>query len=292
MNINRKKKYFHCYATANDDRFYYKDIQNLMRIRNTPSGFDNVCLYIAISEVNKTNKIDRIFVWAVKNLFNRHPKITLKKVFFKTNVGRDFSSYSCLYDCIKEEAALEEYIFFQNRSGYGPFRKGWLQEMILQFEKFRSIALCGSTINFKDHPKRSQRNNLPHVQTYAFLTKISFLKKFQNSFPGKEEKSRLNIIINGEIGLSQFFIKRGYGITCMEWPNQCITNETKPIADSDIKNSVTQQHQFYHKFYDDKFLDVRLSQKMYLFLRFLIKSLLVKYLDKNGSVLFPKKVLK
>lgn len=276
--FHSNKKYFHCYATANDDRFYYKDIQNLIRIKNTTSGLENVFLYIAISEVKKINNIDKVFVWAIKNLFSRHSKITLKKVFFKTNKGRDFSSYSLMNDLILKEATPDDYVFFQNRSGNGPFRKGWLQEMILQYEKFDLTALCGSTINFKDHPKRSQRNDLPHVQTYAFLIRMSFLKELHNSFPGKEENSRIDIIIKGEIGLSQFFINRGYGITCLEWPNQFITNKTRPIADNDIKSIITQQHQFYHKLFKDKNLEGRLSQKMYLFIRFLINSLLVKYL--------------
>ena len=64
--IMNKNKHFHCYATANDDRLYYRDIQNLFRIKNTYAGVDKIELYIASSEVYKIRSFDRIFVWAVK----------------------------------------------------------------------------------------------------------------------------------------------------------------------------------------------------------------------------------
>lgn len=252
MYITHKNKYFHCYATANDTRYYYRDIQNLLRIKNTYSGVNKAIMYIAVSEVNKINWFDRIFVWAIKKLFSQHSSIELKKIFFKNNIGRDFSSYSKMNDLIQKDATSTDYVFFQNRSGYGPFRKGWLKEMITQFEKHDLTSLCGSTINFKDHPNRSQRNDLPHIQTYAFLTKISFLEMLGNSFPGKEEISRIDIILKGEIGLSQFFLNKGFGITCMEWPDKFITNNSKPINNIDIKENVTQQHQFYHRLYNKK----------------------------------------
>lgn len=122
----------------------------------------------------------------------------------------------------------------------------------MQFEKYDLTALCGSTINFKDHPNRSQRNDVPHIQTYAFLTKISFLEMLGNSFPGKDEISRIEIILKGEIGLSQFFLNKGYGITCMEWPDKFIVNNSRPINNIDVKSNVTKQHQFYHRLYYNK----------------------------------------
>ncbi len=236
---------------------------------------DKLVLCIAISEVNKINLLDRIFVWAVKKLFFKHPFIILKKIFFKSNIGRDFSSYSMMNDLIQEKAAPVDYVFFQNRSGYGPFKKGWLKEMIIQYEKHDRTAICGSTINFMDHPNRSQRNDLPHVQTYAFLTKILFLEKLGSSFPGKKESSRLEIILQGEIGLSQFFLNRGFGITCMEWPDEYITNDSKPINNKDIKDSVAQSHQFYHKVYLNKPENVLSTnlKRLNLFFLFLINAI-------------------
>lgn len=264
MTTIPKYNYFHCYATANDTRYYNIDIQNLLRIKNTYSGVNKVILYIAISEVNKTNRLDKIFVWAVKKLFVKHPSIELKKIFFKDNTGRDFSSYSSMYNLIQQEASSNGYVFFQNRSGFGPFRKEWLKEMIHQFEKNKLTAICGSTISFRDHPIRSQRIDLPHIQTYAFLTKVFFLEKLGTTFPGENETSRLDIIYNGEIALSQFFLNKGYGITCMEWPDEYITNKSNPINNDDIRGNVTQQHQFYHKAYFDKDENVVIKTVKYL----------------------------
>ncbi len=203
-------QYFHCYASANDNRFYFKDIKNLINIRKNNSGVNKVKLYIAISKVKKLNFLDKLFVNTIKKMFLRHSTIVLEDIFFKKNIGRDFSSYSYLNKKIQEVASLNDYVFFQNRSAYGPFRKNWFQEFIIQYEKFNSVALCGSTINFKDHPSRSERIDLPHIQSYAFLTKVKFLKMFGNSFPGENETQRHKIIYEGEIGLSQFFLERGY----------------------------------------------------------------------------------
>lgn len=272
-----KNKHFHGYATANDDTLYFRDIQNLYRIKNTYSGVEKIELYIAISQVKKIGLLDRIFVWATKQLFYRHHSIVLKKIFFKTNVGRDFSSYSLMKDLITKEAGPDDYIFFQNRSGYGPFRNGWLREMIMQYEKFDKTAICGSTINFKDHPHRSSKNDLPHVQTYAFLIKNSYLKMVNGYFPGHEEITRINIILKGEIGLSQFFIQKGYGITCMEWPEDYISNKSKQLNNEDIKSNVLQNHQFYHRNFcnrSEKFWGKPIK-KIYMFCNLLIKSSLI-----------------
>ncbi len=123
------------------------------------------------------------------------------------------------------------------------------EEFITQFEKFDSTALCGSTINYKDHPSRSERRDMPHVQTYALLTKAGFLKMIESAFPGADETERSKIILEGEIGLSQFYLNKDYGITCMEWTDRLITNNSKPISDTDIKEFVSADHQFYHRKY-------------------------------------------
>lgn len=250
-------KYFHCYATANDDKFYYRDFQNLLRIKNTSSGLHTTILYICISKVYKMSPADRIFTFIITRLFSKHPRIILREIIFKSNEGRDFSSFSKMKDLVIQEASLDDYVFFQNRSGYGPFRQNWLKEIIIQFEKFEKTAICGSTINFRDHPSRSNKNNLPHIQTYAFLTSVSYLQKLGIGFPGAEHISRFKIITEGEIGLSQFFLNKGYGITCMEWPEEFICNKSKPLNSIDIKDNVQQKHQFYHRSYFEKYENIK-----------------------------------
>jgi hypothetical protein len=68
-------------------------------------------------------------------------------------------------------------------------------------------------------------------------------------FPGKEVTSILNIISKGEIELSQFFLKAGYGISCIEWPNEFVDLNSEPKIVRDVRGEVTKGHQFYHKVY-------------------------------------------
>ncbi len=255
-------QYFHCYATANDSKFYFEDFNNLLNIKSNFSGVDKLILYIAISKVKPVNFIDRIFVNLVKKMFQGHPTVRLESVFFKENIGRDFSSYSLLYKKIEEKASVNDFVFFQNRSASGPYKKRWIEDFVHQYQKFDNIALCGSTINFNDHPKRSKRTNLPHVQTYAFLTKVKFLKMLKNEFPAENETDRLKIITNGEIALSQFFINKGFDITSMEWPSNAINNDTSPISNSDCKNNVVYNHQFYHRRYFKKHKLLKIKKVM------------------------------
>ena len=251
-NEKIEQKYFHCYATANDSRLYLKDIQNLMRIKNHYAGFSNVVLFVAISKVKKISLFDKFFKKTVENLFHEHPSIELKEIYFKSNIGRDFSSFQTLFNKVKKMADIENYILFQNRSGLGPMRDNWYQGFVDQFEKFGQVALCGSTINFNDHPKRSFSNNLPHVQTFSFLTKVYYLNMFGDTFPGSTKTEKLDVILYGEIEFSQFFLRKNHKITCMEWPDEPITNQTKPIHPADVKNQVAGEHFFYHKDYYKK----------------------------------------
>tara|TARA_B100000809_G_scaffold63282_2_gene59988 strand:- start:9447 stop:10292 length:846 start_codon:yes stop_codon:yes gene_type:complete len=249
-NITKTDKtYFHCYATANESHLYLKDIQNLSYIKNNYSGYEKVHLYIAVSEVKEQNNYDKCFFKMAKSMFYNHASIILKEIYFKSNIGRDFSSFESLFHKVNKNACEDDYILFQNRSGFGPCRDNWYQEFVTQFEKFDSIAICGSTISFKDHAKRSSSYNVPHIQTYSFLTKVSYMKMLEGKFPGAKETNRYDIICNGEIGLSQFFLNIDYKITCIEWPNEVISKNSEPISKKDVKRIVTQKHFFYHREY-------------------------------------------
>ncbi len=270
-----KRNYYHCYATANDDKYYLRDIQNILRFRRISPGIEKINLFIAISKATTVKKSDYIFVWAVKRILSTSPNIVLRQIFFKSNLGRDFSSYAEMSAIVKKEANPDDFVFFQNRSGFGPFRNNWYKEIISQFTKFESTALCGSTINFRDHPNRSDRNDCAHVQTYAFLTQVAFLRMLGDNFPGAEENLRINIILKGEIGLSQFFIDRGYGVTCMEWPEALVSKKTEPIVDTDVKEEITKEHQFHHRTYvlKKEKHEITSFQKSHQYLKFLIRSL-------------------
>ncbi len=244
-----KLKYFHCYATGNDSRFFRKDFKNLKKIKNIASGVEEVFLFIAVSKVRRFNFFDIVFKKIVQKMFKNHSTIKLVEVIFKSNIGRDFSSYQKMFEKVKFVATDEDYVFFQNRSGYGPFLTNWYKNYVEQFEKFTSIAICGATINFCDHPFISAKNNMAHVQTYAFLTKVVYLKMLGENFPGAMETDKLKIIANGEIALSQFFLKNNYGITSIEWTDEVVTKDTIAFNDFDVKESPIQKHYFYHRNY-------------------------------------------
>jgi hypothetical protein len=250
--IITNQKYFHCYATANDSRLYLQDLKNLCRIRNVDSGVGSIFLFIAISKVHNINLFDKFFMRMVRAMFKNHHSVKLMQIFYKSNLGRDLSSYQLMWEEVKLISSDEDYILFQNRSGCGPFRRNWYKQYMEQFEKFESVALCGSTINFKDHPSRSLRNDLPHVQTYSFISKVYFMKMFGHDFPGANERERNKIIVNGEIELSQFFLRRKLKITCMEWSDMVITNQSDAPNNTDIKENVTFDHYFYHRKYLNK----------------------------------------
>lgn len=246
MNLKEIKNY-HFYATANDDSNFFYDIKNFLRLRKRKTGVGKLVLLVAISEAKKITIKQRLFVFMLKLFFSKKRKFEIKSVFFKSNVGRDFSSYFKMFNVIKDELNDEDYIFFQNRSAYGPFQDDWYLKFIKQIHKKEDLALCGSTISFRDHPNRSERIDLPHVQTYSFFTTGKYLKMISDNFPGVKATSRIEAIYNGEIEFSQFYLRKGYGIICMEWPNNFIYERTKPIKENDIRGNVKENHQFYHR---------------------------------------------
>ncbi|GGZ20115.1 hypothetical protein GCM10007049_10830 [Echinicola pacifica] len=235
-----------CYATANENRLYTRDVQNLIRMSERHPGVDKAYLYIAVSTVKKEGAADRLFRKAITHLFDGHPHIELVEILFKENTGRDFSSYAQLFRKVNQTADAEDYTFFLNRSARGPYLDHWYADFLEQYRKFPKVAICGSTINCQDHHHRS-RDLRPHVQTYAFLSQVKHLRLFEEEFPGETETVRLQIILNGEISLSEFFTSRGYVITSMEWPNLTIDACTPPPAEGDIKKAVEQKHHFYHR---------------------------------------------
>jgi len=264
----KPKRYHHCYATANDRRLYLKDIKNLLRLAERTTGVGKVHLYIAVSTVNKPGAMDKFFEKTVQRLFENHPEIDLKSITYKANVGRDFSSYSVLRNLVLLDASDEDFTFFQNRSAVGPFKDNWYASFIDQFSKYNDVALCGSTINVRDHPGRS-KDIIPHIQTYAFLTTAHHLRLLPSVFPGEDETKRLQIILNGEIGLSQFFIHQDYGITCME-RNDLLVNKNSVLDNvKDKKDKVEGDHDFYHRFYlrRNKHMKMKSSRAWRLYLR-------------------------
>lgn len=250
MNLQDNQKYYHCYVTANEKRLYLGDIGNLLQISKMDSGCNNkVQLIIAISEVKPKGIWDSIFIKIAKNIFKNHPQIELRDVFFKSNLGRDFSSFGRMKEwVINDSDSDNNYIFFQNRSGQGPFLNNWYGDYIRQFNKFQNVAICGASINFNDYYKLSDRTDLPHVQTFAFMSQVRYMKMIPSSFPGEKETDRTQVISKGEIGLSQFFLKKGFGITCMKWKENLVLDDTRIDSILDV-NGQPDKQAFHHRYF-------------------------------------------
>ncbi|MGL1935624.1 MAG: hypothetical protein OCD01_11405 [Fibrobacterales bacterium] len=274
--MEQSQKYFHCYATANDSKYYFEDIKNLIRISEINHGVSHVELYIAISRVRDESFFDTFFMSTVRKIFEGHANYTLREIFFKDNVGRDFSSYAELLKRVLIQGDASDYVFIQNRSACGPYVEGWYAQFIHQYSKSDLVALCGSTINFLDHPHRSNREDLPHVQTYALLSQASHLEKIKDNFPGATETERLQIILNGEIGLSAFFLERGFSITCLEWPEKIVAQGDSAEIAADCKENVSENHPFYHRHYIRKNKTRKIKNSLFPSLLVYIKKAFLK----------------
>lgn len=269
-DFQKDRSFYHCYATANEKRFFLEDFENLLRIKSMNSGVSRIYLFIAISSVKKIGFFDRLFTKVVQYLFLNDAQISLENIIYKDNVGRDFSSFDVLNKVVQQVCQDNDFIMFQNRSARGPYLQDWYLRFVQQFEKFDNAALCGSTINFKDHPRRSMRNDLPHIQTYAFLSIARLTRMIDGNFPGAKETERLRIITEGEMGLSQFFLDKGYGITCLEWPNDLIVRDSKALRDEDVKELVLGEQPFYHRhFFKDRSNRKLRKLKIVLFFQYL-----------------------
>lgn len=247
--MQMKPDYYHAYVTANEKRLYWRDIKNMVRLARRPPGVDTVKLYLAISLVRELSGFDRFFLSGVRGLFHNHPHIQLREIVFKDNRGRDFSSFGILTRAICSEAQPHDYLFYQNRSGYGPFADNWLLPFKTMLDRYPRMALCGSTINFQDHPYRSRRVDRPHVQTYSFMATVETASTLCAYFPGENETERGAVVVEGEIGLSQFFLDQGRSIGCLMLPDQEIEAHTAPLFFEDQKERVPRSSAFLHRNY-------------------------------------------
>jgi hypothetical protein len=257
--------HFLLYATANDKKNYLEDIINFYNLARYDTGVGKVKMYVAISEVNTPNHRDFRLIENIKKCFVNHPWIDLKSIFFKSNLGRDFSSYQQLVGKASGISnSIDDYVFFRNRSARGPFEDGWFLRFINQFEVFDNNAICGNTINM--YSKNTHISDIvPHVQSYAFMSTMRYLNMLKGEFPGINETTRLNVIANGEIALSQFFLIKGLKITSLNEKQVSIgnelNNEIRSKTNINPKCQLSAGLPFYH------YQDIRMRDKVLSFFK-------------------------
>ncbi|GEM_PF-1748547 len=123
-----------------------------------------------------------------------------RKIIIKANRGRDFSAFKCGLTYAQNLSHYEK-VILANDSVYGPF---FPLTDIIQYGDKNNLDMWGATDSFEYRY---------HIQSYfvVFNKKMiqshSFNQFWQGVYP---LRSRTNIIMRYEIGMSSFFLRHGF----------------------------------------------------------------------------------
>lgn len=223
-----ERRYYLAYLTANDSGLYVADFLNFRHMTRFGPGVPRVLVYVAVSAVRPFSPVDHTALEGLVRLAEDRDWLEVRRVLFKGNVGRDFSSAEACLSAIGEEARPDDYVMVRNRSAHGPLRDGWYREYVEQLERFANTGLVGSTIQFNSHLQ--VEGFTTHVQTYAYLSQWKHLQPLAAAYPAAGCIERADVFRQGEIGLSQNVLARGLGLSCLQWPWEQFTRE-RPSAD-------------------------------------------------------------
>ena len=206
-----KRAGFLAYATANDRLGYVLDAKNVRRLVSLNPAAEPIDICLAVSEVTPRSKLDVRWYRTLADEFERGGRFRVIDVIFKTNIGRDFSSWKVCLEKIARVAQPDEFVLMLNRSASGPMLANWYTLYTEPFVRYPDLGICGSSINFEFKA---------HVQTYAWMTRMGIIERLMEDFPGERARTRREAIFNGEIELSQRLIARGYRIAALAWPDE------------------------------------------------------------------------
>ncbi|WP_420317634.1 hypothetical protein [Ekhidna sp.] len=235
----KDRKYFLGYLTANDSDFRV-DLANLYLMTKKHPGVHKIEMYIVVSELD-SHKTNHNALNQMSSLVAGCKWLSLNKIMIKGNIGRDFSSAQLFLSEIENDAKDHDMVMIRNRSAYGPFKKNWYSSYLKLIDSNPHIGLVGTTINFTGSLDRSYLHAVTHVQTYQYLCKWETISDFVTKFPGQNATERLEIIDEGEIGLSYGIMKKGLSIACLNWPNHTFSLENpadENLPKGDIKMDV------------------------------------------------------
>jgi hypothetical protein len=211
-------RYYLAYATANDKPRYFLDARNFERLVARAPGVERIELFIAVSEVRPRSSADDRAVAGLLKILAREPRIRVRQVAYKSNTGRDISSFAHCLEAIAAEAAADDYVLCLNRSAFGPMRDDWYGAFVRQFGRDGRIGLCGNSINFSGYPDLPDRGRFTHVQTYCFFGRPRMLREYFAGLPGLRAETKEDAIRGGEIALSRAVLRAGLGLSCLAWP--------------------------------------------------------------------------
>jgi len=162
------------------------------------------------------------------------PENLKKNVLVRENVGYDYGGY--IFGCNSLDEEYDYYIFI-NDSCVGPFinpfidpnitTNNWVNYLIDRFND-DTTGILGSTINL-NHYKEGLIS--PHVQGYMFmLNKKSYLAlRTESDILSKIRRDKDDVIIEQEIGLSSFLLKKGFAISSLLYELNSVTAKRIPL---------------------------------------------------------------
>lgn len=227
------------YVTANDEEYFMADFLNFLDMKRLSPGVGKIQLYIAMSKIKEinSNKLNNLL-----NIFIDSSWIEVRSVIIKGNIGRDFSSIESCLDEIRKEAKPEDNVLIKNRSGYGPLMTNWYKEYLQQYLTLKNGGIVGSTINFTGHPQGKIKENTTHIQTYTYFMKFKEILSLYPPFPASDCTDRVELIEEGEIGLTQKILNSGKEVTSLFWREYIFNKEyqnDKKLPQRDIKTEAT-----------------------------------------------------
>jgi len=149
------------------------------------------------------------------DLRNRYSFI--EAVHFRDNRGQDFGAYDFGYRLLQRQG-YEGDVLFMNSSVSGPHEANWLRKYRDQFRRHDRVGLCGISLNSHD-TSRSPEPFAPHVQSYFLFTNMHVLKDAVGpQLLRTNATHKLDVIAQGEIGISARVLDAGYRITSAAFP--------------------------------------------------------------------------
>jgi hypothetical protein len=142
----------------------------------------------------------------------------IEKIIFRNNEGFDFGAYNAGYRHLKT-IQYDGDVVLMNTGVSGPDENKWLLKYHELFHSEKNIGLVGVTMNSNVTHLR-ETYFAPHVQSFFLYTSMTVLKEVVGEeMPGSRERNKSEVILKGEIGLSQMILEKKYGITSLLFPN-------------------------------------------------------------------------